>query len=243
MERHPAAILPQRIGLATLALAVAGSLAMRDLRAQQGNGFDLSWNRPGSGTVGIACGGGFELQGAPGQTTVGWRHGPAELALVEGYGAIYAVHSIGLRLCRGWNLVSIPLHPLDPAWTEVFPDAVPGPLWRWTEAGYEPVLTATPGCGYWVWSAAKAEWTILGIAVENPHRDLPAGWSLVGPVGLPPYPALGLPLETTPANAVVGPPWEWDARLGRCRPCSDGLPMGTAVWLDLAVPARLRLGP
>jgi len=223
----------------TAALALAGA----PLAAQSGGGFDLTWNRAGGGPAAPAAGGGYELRATAAQPTAGNLDDGDGRVLVDGYGAIYAVHAFTLRLSLGWNLISVPFQPLNPAWREVLPGTVRGPLWQWGETGYEPVLRLSPKCGYWVWSRADAERVVQGVAVEDPYLDLPAGWHLVGPVGLPPYPALALPLEVTPAGAEFGLPYQWEPTLGTTWPTTTGLTAGLASWVALREPARLRLGP
>jgi len=227
-----------------LGVVVAGLLLAPLLRAQSGGGFDLSWNRAGAGTVATAGGGGFEVQPAVGQPVAGRVEGGAGgLALVEGYGAIYAVHAYDVRLRLGWNLISLPLVPLSPEMGDLMPDGVQGPLWKQTPTGYQPVLEAEPMEGYWVWTAVPGARLIQGLLVEEPVRDLDAGWSLVGPTGLPPYPALGLPLSTDPTGAVAGFVWGWDADLRTHHPAGLSLAVGEAYWVYAAAPATVRLGP
>ena len=163
--------------------------------------------------------------------------------MTEGFGAIYAVQTFSLELRLGWNLISVPLYPLDPNLTEVLPAGVRGPLWEFATGGYQPVLRAEPMQGYWVWSGRAASRIVQGVPVEAPVRALDPGWNLVGPTGLPPYAALDLPLDTTPAGALAGPTWGWDPRLMASFGAGRALAPGRAYWVYASAPARIRLGP
>jgi hypothetical protein len=227
-------------------LVLAAVLALWGLRlcAQTGGGFDLSWSRAGGGTVSTAAGGGFELSAAVGQPTAGWRASDAgELVLVDGFGALYAVQAFSLELRLGWNLISVPLYPLNPEMAEVLPAGVRGPLWGFAAGGYQPVLSLEPMQGYWVWSGRAGTRVVQGVPVEEPVRSLAVGWSLVGPTGLPPYAALELPLVSAPAGALAGPAWGWSPAFADYRRAGTSLPLGGACWVYAGAPATVRLGP
>lgn len=216
------------------------ALLTRSLGAQA-DGLEHTWGRTGGGPVTTSHGGGYELQAVAGQATAGsLGDGSDALTLASGYGAIYAVHAFTLRLRLGWNLISIPLQPLDPASQRVLPDTACGPLWRWEEGGYEPASRVLPMHGYWVFSRGAAEHVLQGIAVTDPYRDQSAGWHLVGPAGMPPYPVLAVPLACEPVEAMIGFPWEWGPDLA-C-PATEGLSPGRGFWIGLSGPARVRLG-
>jgi hypothetical protein len=224
--------------------AIAMALPWLPVLAQTGGGFDLGWNRAGAGTAATASGGGFELQSAMGQPVAGWAEAEADgWALVEGYGAIYAVQAYDLRLRLGWNLISLPLVPLSAEMADILPAGIRRPLWKHTPTGYQPVLQAEPMEGYWVWTAAASSRVIQGILVEEPVRDLDEGWNLVGVTGLPPYPDLDLPLAAEPAGAIALPVWGWHAA-PRCQlPVGLSLAVGEAYWVYATAPATVRLGP
>lgn len=245
MNRHRNPIAALRRLHPWLALATAlAVLPAWSLRAQSGGGYDLTWNRAGGGTAAPAAGGGFELNSSVGQSAAGFlADGAGDLALTDGFGAIYAVQTFSLELRLGWNLISVPLYPLDPYLAEVLPSGMRGPLWEFTPEGYQPVLSIEPLRGYWVWSGRSASRTFEGVPVETPVRALEQGWNLVGPTGLPPYAALALPLDTTPAGALAGPTWAWDPRLMASFGAGRSLALGRAYWVYASVPARIRLGP
>lgn len=225
--------------LAVLLGCALGPLSL----AQSGGGLELTWHALSCGAAGASAGAGFELRAAVGQPAAGTRCDGFGLALAEGYGAVYAIHSYTLRLNLGWNLVSIPIQPLFPGLAEVLPATAPGPVWAFAEGRYLPEFEVMPMEGYWVWTPVSGERTFQGVMVEDATRAVAAGWHLVGPSGLPPYPSLALPLETIPAAAVPEPPWEWDWGLRDYSRCATSLDAGSAYWIRTAEAAILRLGP
>ncbi len=243
--RWPSTLTPAvRRSRFALVLAAVLALCAARVAAQSGGGYDLTWNHAGGGTAAPAGGGGYELQSVAGQPAAAWQDdGSGDLALENGYGAIYTVQMFCLELRLGWNLISVPLYPLDPDLAEVLPAGVRGLLWEFASGGYQPVLRVEPMQGYWVWSDRAATRLIQGVPVEEPVRAVGVGLSLVGPTGLPPYPSLDLPLDTAPAGALAGPTWGWDPLLMASFGAGRSLALGHAYWVYASAPARIRLGP
>jgi hypothetical protein len=74
--------------------------------------------------------------------------------------------------------------------------------------------------------------------------DLPVGWSLIGPVGLPDFAPLAVPLTQEPAASVLLPLWWWDPN-----PALPSYVMlrqlacGQATWAYAVKACRVKLGP
>lgn len=100
-----------------------------------------------------------------------------------------------LTIRPGWNLVSLPVKPLDPAavWTQLTTATGTVTIWKyeggytwWAKAGYEQGgLTMLPGegFGFWVFSNAPANYNIIvAYNLASPDytpRTLTSGWNLV----------------------------------------------------------------
>lgn len=160
-----------------------------------------------------------------------------------------AQHSFDCTVHQGWNLISIPLHPDDPRPEAVFGDAVdPLAVYGWRADTYEWSRALECKQGYWTWGTASGtgtarqanEISMEGQAVQDPERELDAGWNLVGPVATEPYPDLDLPLQSTPADVITGPVWTW---VGDRYEQADRLQCGRAYWIFAAEPCTIRLEP
>jgi hypothetical protein len=88
----------------------------------------------------------------------------------------------------GWNVISVPLHPVNPGASSLFPNAS-SPAFAFS-GGYVQSDSLTYGIGYWMKFPDSGETVIVG--------DLPAdslevleGWNLVG-AGESPVPASGV---------------------------------------------------
>jgi hypothetical protein len=122
----------------------------------------------------------------------------------------------------GWNLISLPLEPLDPAPTAVFGSSVLA-VYEWNAVGrlyVEPtVLQAKKG--YWVAVSQDVdpEVTVVRPAYAGVH--LLTGWNLVGPTETGPAPS------GAPVLAVYG--WGWPPNYQYVVP--DQCEEGKGYWI------------
>jgi hypothetical protein len=230
-----------RLGALAWLLSVGLPLAPAVSRAQTGAGLDLAWHGYGAGSAATSRGGGLELTAVAGQPAVA-AAGGGSLDLAGGYAVIYGVFERRLPLAQGWNLVSIPVHALRADAVARLAQVCSGTVWRWTGTEYVPADAMAPMTGYWVYCAAPAELTIEGTAVRVPVRRLSTGWSLAGPVGLPPFPGLALPPAVAPEGALSGPSWWWDAGLQRYLPEAEQWRCDRGYWVYASVPCDLVTG-
>ncbi|MBT3378218.1 MAG: Ig-like domain-containing protein [Lentisphaerae bacterium] len=144
------------------------------------------------------------------------------------YFAVLQRLNVDLDLQAGWNLISIPVEPVDPSVEAVFPlgsihtDAVYA--WLPGEQRYTTVTTVEPLVGYWVYCDAAVVVPVAGLPALGGTVELEPGWNLVGLPG-------DAVLIDNPA--VFFPAWSWDAAVqvyGQLQP-GDGVGNGQAFWI------------
>jgi len=174
----------------------------------------------------------------------GWH--PPPPAIVQTDFETRARYLTLLHLKPGWNLVSLPLTPLDHSVNEIFSranllaggrggDTVHlGPVWRWNDGKYQITTELTPLEGVWLFATEDSTLVVEGTAVEATDRQLFKGWNLAGPpVAMPP-----------PADARLQDRW-W----GHCRERQElfapdpELEPDHGYWLYAREPFLLELKP
>ncbi|NOY81101.1 MAG: hypothetical protein GXP31_08865 [Kiritimatiellaeota bacterium] len=118
--------------------------------------------------------------------------------------------TVELHLDRGWNLISIPVAPEDPAVSAVLADPNQrgatvnnGPVWTWNGTGYTQATTFEPFRGYWVFCLQEADIQVRGDLPQDSRCTLQRGWNLVGPSVY----------RQAPTAANIHPPWwTWNGR-------------------------------
>jgi hypothetical protein len=162
---------------------------------------------------------------------------------------------VDLQLAPGWNLISLPLEPIDPHTaalamsatgdaaspsrhaTDAGPrDAAGGTVvvWAWEAAAYVATAELHVHRGYWVHRDPAGGRCALMIPGAPPTGGGPAwkpGWNLVGPVA-----GVALPLP----GGIRGPIWWWDATAARYRPLALGeeLVPGRGYWVCVGATER-----
>jgi len=115
-----------------------------------------------------------------------------------------------LELAAGWNLVSIPLSPSNPAPEAVFPPPQVAAVFEYDAvAGYVVPVAIQPKKGYWVRAASAITLSIAGQRPWDTSIALAPGWNLIGVVGPSAQEgAQPVPPETD-VSAIwsCGPPW------------------------------------
>lgn len=225
-----AAVLRWRVrprGAMAFAAGCALALAALSARAQ---GADLEIARQAiAGGGGSATGDGLRIEATLGQATVGSAGDGAQRGLHAGYWVPVLVLSFDLDLAFGWNLVSVPIQPLDGGVDTVFQGLQAGRVWEWSRGAYRPATEIVPGTGYWLYCTTPATARVRGRRVSDPVRELAAGWALIGPVAGPPYAPVPLPLECEPAGSLCLPLWGFSA--GGCTPVVSALECGQGYWV------------
>ncbi|MBI5647295.1 MAG: carboxypeptidase regulatory-like domain-containing protein [Ignavibacteriae bacterium] len=112
--------------------------------------------------------------------------------------------SVMLHYRKGWNLVSLPVDPVDGSITTLLPDASPAKAWRYApDTGYVEESRLVFGVGYWI-KFAKTDSVLISGALRGALRlvlkGIGGGWNLVG-AGSGPV-DIGT-LRQTPVDALV----------------------------------------
>ncbi len=79
---------------------------------------------------------------------------------------------------EGWNLVGLPLAVADASVGTLFPDAIPGTLFRF-DGIYQPEDSLAPGTGYWLRFSGAGTDTLTGAPVTSLIVSLISGWNLI----------------------------------------------------------------
>jgi len=87
-----------------------------------------------------------------------------------------------MNLIEGWNLVSLPVSPVDHHITAIFPDAEI--VYKFENGSCKNVSVMHAGLGYWVKNKSERSYPIDGQAFENYSVLLEDGWHLVGAANL-----------------------------------------------------------
>jgi len=114
-----------------------------------------------------------------------------------------------LALKTGWNLVSIPLAPDQPAHTSVFPPEQVSAVWEYDSQGsYAVPDVIQPKKGYWVRANEDTTIEVIGLRPEDVRVPVSVGWNLIGVVGTETQPWQPMPPpETTAAVWGYQPPY------------------------------------
>jgi len=93
-----------------------------------------------------------------------------------------------MNLVAGWNLLSLPVTPVDNTMTAIFPDAEI--VYKFEKGSYRIVTDMHAGSGYWVKNKYEKSYPIDGQSFENYNQVLNKGWHLIGAVNVahPPKP-------------------------------------------------------
>ncbi len=103
-----------------------------------------------------------------------------------------------LNLQAGWNMVSLPVTPVDHSVSTLFPEATD--VYKFTPGvGYEEVTSLEPGeGGYWVKVPAAKTYSISGQEIASYSISLSTGWNMVGAVN-----GSGITPGTNPAGVIT----------------------------------------
>jgi subtilase family serine protease len=118
-----------------------------------------------------------------------------------------ASKSFVLRLKTGWNMVSLPLVPLNSSVYSVFGNISTlntKPVVKWFSPSFISVTELEPKIGYWVFTTSVKNITVTGTEITNKTMSLRAGWNMVGTKGLN-----SLNLSTIANQTSSKPPVYW----------------------------------
>jgi tartrate-resistant acid phosphatase type 5 len=138
-----------------------------------------------------------------------------------------------LDVAAGWDLVSLPLRPIDSSLTALFPGALT-PAYAFDASGYATEDTLSTGRGYWVKFGAAADVVVAGYAGWTDTIEVIEGWNII-PAPATPAPVGGI-IEDPPgliASQFFGYSAGYVA--------ADTLVPGKAYWVKASGPGRLVL--
>ena len=78
----------------------------------------------------------------------------------------------------GWNLVGLPVNMINGSVSNVFPNAVEGTLYQFSNT-YELAEDLAPGNGYWLYFQDPDSNLITGAPITNVSISLSSGWNLI----------------------------------------------------------------
>ena len=162
-----------------------------------------------------------------------------------------APQTVTLSLVQGWNLISLPVEPANPAVDAVLGTATrdggrdkvfAGTVWQYVcngtgEGHYETVTEMHALLGYWVYSPTSATPSVIGTPLAASQKlGLPKDWSLIGPTA---------DVGVSQNNNLRAPVWWWDAVTCQYKtldPASEVLTAGRGYWFYVKQAADLEFG-
>lgn len=162
------------------------------------------------------------------------------LVIPAGETRSYVIHygdelAFDLAFSTGWNLISLPIAPLDSAVEAVLHDSSrqgtihEGDVLFWDGNDYA-ISTDMHAClGYWVYANQAVVLLVKGPPAEQDALPLSQGWNLLG----------STTVRLVPADERIrGPVWRWNAGTMRYEPTELLLP-GWGHWINAAVNAEI----
>jgi hypothetical protein len=139
---------------------------------------------------------------------------------------------------EGWNIVSIPLIPLNPLKTALFPSALTSAYEYVPGTGYAPRDTLKPGSAYWLLFGSQQNVQLTGFPIAADTVDVQQGWNLIGSVeGMLPVSSVQ---EIPPGILESG----WFAYDNSGYIGTTAIAPGRGYWVKASAPGKLvlRLG-
>jgi hypothetical protein len=113
-----------------------------------------------------------------------------------------------LSLKAGWNMVSVPLNPVDNSTSAVFPGVAGVFTWNATSRSYYEPEVIDPKKGYWVAVTENTTITINGTPVDTWTTYIKAGWNMIGSVAA--NSSIADP-DDDPDGSIIPPAYWWDS--------------------------------
>jgi hypothetical protein len=114
---------------------------------------------------------------------------------------------IQLSLKAGWNMVSVPVVPIDDSPSAVFPGVAGIFTWDATSRSYYVPTVIEPEKGYWVAVTEDTTIIISGTPIDTWTNDIRAGWNMIGSVIT--VVSIADPNDA-PDGSVITPAYWWD---------------------------------
>ncbi|MFT5127888.1 MAG: hypothetical protein ACI8W8_001496 [Rhodothermales bacterium] len=134
----------------------------------------------------------------------------------------FGVASFDITFFPGWNLISLPIDPVDPAPSQL------GEVFAWDD-GYVPATTLEPGVGYFIHSPRADTITIFGNSPDSLVTPVGPGWNVVGPRAIDPFTPRSWLDAFTPNAIIIEPIWWLDD--GIYKVADPLLSIGFGYWI------------
>lgn len=138
------------------------------------------------------------------------------------FAQILSSNSVNITTNNGWNLISIPIQPLDGRKSILFPTSISYAYWY--DQGYLIKDTLEAGRGYWLKFNSSQNHVIHGQQLTQLQIPLKQGWNLIGTL------TSTVPINsisTVPPNIIASPFYEYS---GSYLPV-DNLQKGKGYWV------------
>ncbi len=91
------------------------------------------------------------------------------------------VISVSRKLKTGWNMISLPVEPLDQAPEDVFSEVSSLNIWEWAQGEYVKPTKIEPSQGYWLYLFSETTITVEGLFIEEDYGVQlgQAGWHIL----------------------------------------------------------------
>ena len=139
--------------------------------------------------------------------------------------------SVAITLLPGWNLISMPIEPAQPATEAIFANSAVDTesAWQWNaaESRYEHAEELHAFDAVWVFldAADQETVTVFGSVSDQTEIELQRGWNMIGPTNEP----ANLPMD----DAAIWPEAFWyDTPSGNYKTTEKLLPC-TGYWLQV----------
>ncbi len=134
-----------------------------------------------------------------GYITVSHNQGTAEVFTANGFGLFpRSTHSV----VKNWNILSLPLTPLDPRKTAIFSAATSSAFSFEQGSGYVAKDSLKNSSGYWLKFPANANVTFTGFLRSRDSIVVKQGWNMVGSLS---YPIDVDAVTTVPSGIIESP--------------------------------------
>jgi M6 family metalloprotease-like protein len=171
-----------------------------------------------------------------------------EIPTVTAIGAVQSAPNLNITFAAGLRMITLPAVPVDPSPLSVFQLTDPSQLnlarWDPVTSAYhtvamdpnDPVLSFTPGAGFWLRQTVPSPISVAGTSVTASSYEVPIGpgWNMVGSPYNQKQPFVGIVVNTTTgtvtpitaSNDVRKYGWRYDASVSSYRLVSPILPGG-----------------
>ena len=141
--------------------------------------------------------------------------------------------STSVNLRKGWNMISLPIRPVDNRKTILYPMAASN-AFRYDTSGYAMSESLYVGTGYWMKFPADSLFSLQGFRVSGDSISVRAGWNMIGCA----FDSVNVAgIETLPAGIVQSSYYGYDSGYTS----AAMLLKGKSYWVKVSVPGTIIL--